>query len=345
MREESYELEKFNRIYLICSSCMILLLVAVCFWVLDIFGWKLYVILAFFLVFVFVIYLMARRQISMMSKDIRQVTDIMTDILEGADAIAKEEYKSGEVGMLYTNLYKLVLALKQSNRKEQEEKIFLRDVISDISHQLKTPLASLTVFFDLLCDGRVQEETKRQQMLLESRNQILRMEWMVLSMLKLARIEAGAIQFDMRSCDLSLLVAQAAEGVSYLTIERGQTLRIDVKLGIKLVCDGDWLVEAMINLLKNASDYSEMNTEISICAEKNPMYTRIYVKDQGIGISEQAQKHIFERFYRVNNEVNPNSVGIGLSLTKSIIEGMGGRISVRSELSSYTEFIITFVHD
>lgn len=344
MKEKSYELGKFNRTYLIFGGSMLCLFAACCIWVLDVFGWKLYALLAFFVVFEIVIYAIARKQIAAMSNDIRHVTDIMTDILEGAETIANEEYKSGEIGMLYTNLFKLVMALKQSNLKEQEEKIFLRDIISDISHQLKTPLASLTVFLDLLCEGRVSDENKQKQMLQESRNQITRMEWMVLSMLKLARIEAGAIQFDMRSCDLGLLAAQAVEGVAYLTNERRQTVQVDIEPETKLVCDGDWLVEAMINLLKNASDYSKPDTEIDVWAEANPMYIRIYIKDHGIGISEEDQKHIFKRFYRANNEVNPNSVGIGLSLTKSIIEGMGGKISVRSELSEYTEFVITFVH-
>ena len=253
-------------------------------------------------------------------------------------------YKQGELGELYTNLYKLVQALKESNRKEQEEKIFLRDIMSDISHQLKTPLASLTVFLDLLYDGRVPDVDKQKQMLLESKNQVSRMEWMVLSMLKLARIEAGAIQFEKHPCSLYAIVAQAKESVAYLTEKRGQQIDVQIDEKQMLVCDGDWLTEAIINLLKNASDYSGEQTTIHIWTEDNPMYTRIYVKDEGCGIAESELKNIFKRFYRINKEVNPNSVGIGLSLTKSIVEGMGGKISVRSEFGSYTQFILTFVH-
>ena len=122
--------------------------------------------------------------------------------------------------------------------------------------------------------------------------------------------------------------------------------QIDVQIDEKqmLVCDGDWLTEAIINLLKNASDYSGEQTTIHIWTEDNPMYTRIYVKDEGCGIAESELKNIFKRFYRINKEVNPIRVGIGLSLTKSIVEGMGGKISVRSELGCYTQFILTFVH-
>lgn len=285
-----------------------------------------------------------RRSIGTMSRELRAIVDIMNQILEAPEQVPAEPYKQGELGELYTNLYKLVQALKESNRKEQEEKIFLRDIMSDIFHQLKTPLASLTVFLDLLYDGRVPDVDKQKQMLLESKNQVSRMEWMVLSMLKLARIEAGAIQFEKHPCSLYAIVAQAKESVAYLTEKRGQQIDVQIDEKQMLVCDGDWLTEAIINLLKNASDYSGEQTTIHIWTEDNPMYTRIYVKDEGCGIAESELKNIFKRFYRINKEVNPNSVGIGLSLTKSIVEGMGGKISVRSELGCYTQFILTFVH-
>ena len=122
--------------------------------------------------------------------------------------------------------------------------------MSDISHQLKTPLASLTVFLDLLYDGRVPDVDKQKQMLLESKNQVSRMEWMVLSMLKLARIEAGAIQFEKHPCSLYAIVAQAKESVAYLTEKRGQQIDVQIDEKQMLVCDGDWLTEAIINLLK-----------------------------------------------------------------------------------------------
>ena len=118
---------------------------------------------------------------------------------------------------------------------------------------------------------------------------------------------------------------------------------MDCDSQIKLNCDGDWLVEAVINLLKNASDYSPEGKNIRMEIEETAVYTRIYVKDEGVGIPEKELPNIFKRFYRVHQEVNPNSVGIGLSLTKSIIEGMGGIIKVRSEEGKYTWLIITFV--
>ena len=323
MQAKSYELQQFHKRFFIYGGIAYLVYVVFAALVLWLRGWQLWVTLLLGCLLLGSAYVAGRRSIGTMSRELRAIVDIMNQILEAPEQVPAEPYKQGELGELYTNLYKLVQALKESNRKEQEEKIFLRDIMSDISHQLKTPLASLTVFLDLLYDG---------------------MEWMVLSMLKLARIEAGAIQFEKHPCSLDAIVAQAKESVAYLTEKRGQQIDVQIDEKQMLVCDGDWLTEAIINLLKNASDYSGEQTTIHIWTEDNPMYTRIYVKDEGCGIAESELKNIFKRFYRINKEVNPNSVGIGLSLTKSIVEGMGGKISVRSELGCYTQFILTFVH-
>lgn len=344
MQAKSYELQQFHKRFFIYGGIAYLVYVVFAALVLWLRGRQLWVTLLLGCLLLGSVYVAGRRSIGTMSRELRAIVDIMNQILEAPEQVPAEPYKQGELGELYTNLYKLVQALKESNRKEQEEKIFLRDIMSDISHQLKTPLASLTVFLDLLYDGRVPDVDKQKQMLLESKNQVSRMEWMVLSMLKLARIEAGAIQFEKHPCSLYAIVAQAKESVAYLTEKRGQQIDVQIDEKQMLVCDGDWLTEAIINLLKNASDYSGEQTTIHIWTEDNPMYTRIYVKDEGCGIAESELKNIFKRFYRINKEVNPNSVGIGLSLTKSIVEGMGGKISVRSELGCYTQFILTFVH-
>jgi signal transduction histidine kinase len=275
--------------------------------------------------------------------DIEDISQSMIDVVDNNEAYPKEEFRQGAMGNLYTNYYKMVNYLKESQEKEQAEKEFLRDIISDISHQLKTPLASLNVFTDMLLEDKVKDEERRLQVLQESKNQLNRMEWMVLSLLKLARIEAGAIEFYIKGWNLNVLLSQAAEGVRYLADKKNQRLEIICDEDIMLDCDGDWLTEGIINLLKNASDYSGENTTITLEAEKNNLFTRIYVKDKGMGIPESELHNIFKRFYRVNQEVNPNSVGIGLALTKSIVEGMGGRITVKSILGEYTWFELTFV--
>ncbi len=297
----------------------------------------------FFALTLVVLYGIAYRYIDRICSEIEKVSNQMEVVMRTNQAPELGEYQEGTVGILYSNFEKMVCALQKSREKELKEKVFLRDIISDISHQLKTPLASLNVFLDLLLEEKVEDKDKQKQILKEAENQLSRMEWMVLSMLKLARIEAGAIEFQNKQQHLLPLLLQAKEGVQFLVGNRKQTLSINCDEDCRLICDGDWLVEAVINLLKNASDYSPENAKISVEVEDSNVYTRIYIKDEGIGIAPDDIPNIFKRFYRVNNTVNPNSVGIGLSLTKSIVEGMGGSIHVQSEVSKYTWFVITFI--
>lgn len=276
--------------------------------------------------------------------DIEKVSKDMEKVVDEGQLYPQEVFRQGTMGNLYTNYYKMVNYLRESREKEQSEKEFLRDIISDISHQLKTPLASLNVFVDMLLSDTVTDEERKHQVLVESKNQLSRMEWMVLSLLKLARIEAGAIQFQKQKWNVGVILAQAEEGVRYLTKKKNQAISVICDEEYEMECDGDWLTEAIINILKNASDYSGEETTITLEVEKNELFTRIYVKDQGMGIPDSEIHNIFKRFYRVNQEVNPNSVGIGLALSKSIVEGMGGRITVKSEEGKYTWFMLTFVH-
>ena len=229
IQAKSYELQQFHKRFFIYGGIAYLVYVVFAALVLWLRGWQLWVTLLLGCLLLGSAYVAGRRSIGTMSRELRAIVDIMNQILEAPEQVPAEPYKQGELGELYTNLYKLVQALKESNRKEQEEKIFLRDIMSDISHQLKTPLASLTVFLDLLYDGRVPDVDKQKQMLLESKNQVSRMEWMVLSMLKLARIEAGAIQFEKHPCSLYAIVAQAKESVAYLTEKRGQQIDVQIK--------------------------------------------------------------------------------------------------------------------
>lgn len=339
----NYERNKYRGIYITISLLFLLLLAGWIWFNWGGFTWKTSGILVLFLIFAVVNYYISYRNLDGVYSEIENMSEIMTDVMEEGEEPPSEEYKEGAIGVLYTNFYKMVGVLKESKKREQDEKIFLRDIISDISHQLKTPLASLMVFVDLLLEDKVEDKDKQKQILTEAGNQLNRMEWMVLSMLKLARIEAGAIQFEKTDTVLKPLLIQAQEGISFLIKERNQKLIVDCEEDVSFSCDGDWLVEAVINLLKNASDYSGNDKSIWVEVEQTKVYTRIYVKDEGPGIAEQEIPNIFKRFYRVHQEVNPNSVGIGLSLTKSIIEGMGGSIRVKSEEGKYTWFIVTFV--
>lgn len=341
--KSNYERNRFRIKYLVMS--ILLLLASVVFiWLRHgELSWENCDIILLFAVFLVIIYFVTYKSLNQVYSEVENISEMMSEMMEGKDDLTEEQYMEGAVGVLYSNFYKLIGILKESRNREKNEKIFLRDIISDISHQLKTPLASLNVFVDLLLEDKVQDDAQHKQILREAENQLTRMEWMVLSMLKLARIEAGAIQFEKKKVPLQPLLMQAVEGVQFLVKKREQSLQVICDENVEMLCDGDWLTEAIINLLKNASDYSGEGKRIWIEVEAANVYTRIYVKDEGVGIPEEEIPNIFKRFYRVHREVNPNSVGIGLSLTKSIVEGMGGSIRVNSKEGEYTWFVLTFV--
>lgn len=340
--KQTYEEQKWKASFWCFSISFLCVIGGISYYMFEKTLWKSVLLVLLCSLFIVLIYCIMKRNLNKVYKDIEEISDRMIQVVERDVDYSEEVFKEGVLGNLYTNFYKMVSVLKESELQTKQEKLFLRDIISDISHQLKTPLASLNVFVDLLYNDKLEDEESKKKILAEAQNQLNRMEWMVLSLLKLARIEAGAVLFKKESRQVTDILNNACESVSYLTKQRNQRVRIS-ETKAEILCDGEWLTEAVINLLKNASDYSEAGTEICIEVEDTDLITRIAVCDQGMGIPDEAIPHIFERFYRVNHEVNPNSVGIGLPLAKSIVEGMDGQIAVRSKVGEYTHFIVTFV--
>lgn len=349
--KDNYEMREFKKRYIIITLIALVLVWCLAWYLCDFYMWKAWILTGAVAVLSIVLYRKAAGVLRSLYKDVDEVSKVMLEVVEGKEDYHTEVYKQGSMGILYTNFYKMVTALRESQLKAGEEKEFLKETISDISHQLKTPLASLNVFIDLLYDDKLKDEAKKKEVLAEAKKQLSRMEWMVLAMLKLARIEAGAVQFDIKKCDAKNIVRTAIEGVNYLAEKRSQRMRLEIQgrvgesddLEIGILCDGEWLTEAIINLLKNASDYSGEGTTITVTLEEHELFTKLQVQDEGVGIPEEALPHIFKRFYRVDNSVNPGSVGIGLALSKSIVEGMKGKIKVKSEVGKGTCFTITFL--
>ncbi len=275
---------------------------------------------------------------------IRAIEDISSrskDLLENDHQVDESfDGYDGYVGRFYSIYGKMVSAIRQSREDERKEKIFLQDLIADISHQLKTPLATLTIYQDLLQNPDLSEE-QRATMLKATGEQLNRMEWLVLSLLKLARLEAGSIVFEKKELPLLGTLKLAAQNVKMLSDAKYQRVQITCDENMIVSHDSEWLGEAITNILKNATEYAPEHGTIEVWAEQSPVTTMIYIKDYGIGISQEDSFKVFKRFYRAKSKVNENSIGIGLSLAKGIIEGQGGDITVESEKGKYTCFIIT----
>ncbi len=252
-------------------------------------------------------------------------------------------YTEGDISEFYFAYTKMVTAIKQSRDKELKEKEFLQDLIADISHQLKTPLATLTIYQDLLCNQNVSDE-KKQEMLSVMGGQLSRMEWLILSLLKLARLESGAIEFIMKKEQLLPTIQLAVQNISMLSEAKNQTVNVSCDEALLLNHDRDWLAEALTNILKNATEYAPKGSSIDVTVESTSVMTMIHIKDYGIGIEPEAQCKIFKRFYRAKSEVNENSIGIGLSLSKGIVEGQGGDITVSSQVGKWSCFTVSFYH-
>ena len=247
---------------------------------------------------------------------------------ENMDSDIVERFLDDELGRLANHIDKMISMYGESKQLQIQEKEFLRDIISDISHQIKTPLASLSLFNEIM-----QEDLKDERftdMLLQSKLQLERIQWLVLSMLQLARIEANSITFNMQEVSAGYIINNC------LNILQAGIKKKDIKFRITgndavILADGEWLQEALINVIKNAVDYSPASSTISIKVKKTPIATTISVRDEGNGIPEKDRLNVFKRFYRAdNNSTNSNNVGIGLSLSKSIVCGMGGKIWIDS---------------
>jgi len=252
-------------------------------------------------------------------------------------------FTEGDISQFYFTYTKMVTAIKQSRDKELKEKEFLQDLIADISHQLKTPLATLTIYQDLLCNPNVSDE-KKQEMLSVMGGQLSRMEWLILSLLKLARLESGAIEFIMKKEQLLPTIQLAVQNISMLSEAKNQTVNVSCDEALLLNHDRDWLAEALTNILKNATEYAPKGSSIDVTVESTSVMTMIHIKDYGMGIQPEAQSKIFKRFFRAKSEVNENSIGIGLSLSKGIVEGQGGDITVSSQVGKWSCFTVSFYH-
>ena len=275
---------------------------------------------------------------------IKQVTANSENVLDGSyEGLEISGITEGDISHFYSMYTKMVTTIKQSRDKEKEEKIFLQDLIADISHQLKTPLATLTIYQDLLCNPNVAE-VKKQEMLQLMGKQLSRMEWLILSLLKLARLESGSIQFEIVSQPLLPTIQMAVQNVHILSAAKNQTITVSCDDKLLLAHDSDWLSEALTNILKNATEYAPTDSSIEVFVEQSAVMTMIHIKDYGKGIDKDSINKIFKRFYRAKSDVNENSIGIGLSLSKGIVEGQNGDITVTSQPGKYTCFSVNFYH-
>ncbi len=246
----------------------------------------------------------------------------------------------GELSILKSDIYKVTLMLSEQGSYLEQDKIKLTNAISDISHQLKTPLTSMMVMADLLSDNEL-DESKRAEFTQNIRVQLERIEWLVSSLLKLSKIDAGTVIFKKDKVSVRTLIERAVQSVLIPMDIKEQSLLVEGDDSITFTGDNHWTAEALINILKNCVEHTSVGGQVSISFSENPLYTEIKVKDNGSGIPKEDLPYIFRRFYKGKN-AGEDSVGIGLAMAYSIITSQQGDIEVRSEQGKGTEFHIKF---
>lgn len=294
-----------------------------------------------FVILIFVVILiLALMYFKKIYKDIKDMTNYVYLSSEGKKVDMKNINQEGQIGLLKTELIKMTTILKEKVLLLKEEKIFLNNTISDISHQLKTPMTSLMILNDLMYDD-IPKEVKFD-FLDKIKNQLNRMDWLIKSMLKLSKVEAKVINFKKDEVIIDQLIHRAIQPMLIPMDIKNQVLIINGEASAKYIGDIDWSVEALLNIIKNCVEHTPKDGSIEIKYDENPLFAEIIIKDSGEGIDKKDIAHIFKRFYRGKSSSKEESVGIGLAMAKSIIESQNGDIFVKSEKNKGTEFHITF---
>lgn len=289
-----------------------------------------------FLVIIFYNYKLIFKKVNMLSAGAEE-------IISGNFKVKIKEGEEGDFSILAHNFNNMARILESTMSKLKDDKIFLKNVISDISHQLKTPLASLILFNELLSRDNLKIED-RKRFCEKGMEQLDRMEWLIKSLLKLAKLESNSIEFQKKEIPIKYTIEKSISSLKNMIDDKNQILSVSYNNDdIRLCHDSNWTCEALINIIKNCIEHTSELGKITIKVEDNPIFVRIIIKDNGCGINKCDIPHIFERFYRGKYNKNSNSVGIGLALSKAIIERQNGNIVVRSEEGKGSEFIITFL--
>lgn len=310
----NFEIKNATYYIIICSLCMGIIILLLCY--------------GYF-----------REQHRIMENAISQITEYIS----GNKDVTIECNDEGELYRLLHEVNSLVAILNAHAENEKSAKKFLRNTISDISHQLKTPLAALNIY-----NGIIQNESKELPTIQEfsqfSEQELDRIETLVHSLLKITKLDAGTIELEKSLENVSELAENIKKHFLFRAEQEGKEIHLSGNEEISLLCDRNWIIEAIGNLVKNALDHTEKGGIIRIEWRAFASIVQITVKDNGSGIHPEDLHHIFKRFYRSRFSKDVQGIGLGLPLAKAIIEAHNGTIEVDSTLSTGTSFTINFLN-
>ncbi len=249
----------------------------------------------------------------------------------------------GSLYKLFHAVNTLSTALNAHAIKEQKVKEFLKGTISDISHQLKTPLAALNIYNGLLQD-ETEDIAAMREFAIKSEKEIDRIETLVQNLLKITKLDAGYIIIEKSPENVTDMINDIYQHFEFRVNSEQKTILLTGSDNIELFCDRDWITEAISNIVKNALDHTDSGCQISIEWKRLPAVTQITIRDNGSGIHPEDINHIFKRFYRSSFSKDTQGIGLGLPLAKAIVEAHNGNITVESALGKGSIFVLSFLN-
>ena len=279
-----------------------------------------------------------RQQHKIMENAILQIKEYIS----GNKEVTIECNDEGELYRLFHEVNSLVAILNAHADNEKSAKKFLKNTISDISHQLKTPLAALNIYIGLI-QGEAEGQGAVQEFSRLSEQELDRIEGLVQNLLKITKLDAGTIVLDKSPENVSEIVESVKKHFLFRAGQEGKEICLSGNGETTLLCDRSWIMEAISNLVKNALDHTEKGDSVCIEWKSFASVVQITVKDNGLGICPEDLHHIFKRFYRSRFSKDTQGIGLGLSLTKAIVEAHNGTIEVDSTLGMGTSFTINFL--
>lgn len=274
-------------------------------------------------------------------KEIKRIVKCIKEINKKNYAINIEDNTEDELSILKNEIYKTTVMLKEMAESSKDDKLRLKDSLSDISHQLKTPLTSINIMLDNILDNPNMDEDTKEKFIQSIKREVTNISNLATEILKLSKFDANVVRFENKEVLVKDIIKKAISNVEMMAEIKNVEIKVVFHDNVKLVCDLNWQVEAIINILKNCIEHSSENSFINIEVIDNKIYKEIIIKDSGEGIDKKDLLHIFERFYKGKNS-SKDSVGIGLALAKKIIEMNNGSISVNSVKGKGTIFTIRY---
>ncbi|WP_295075009.1 HAMP domain-containing sensor histidine kinase [Ruminococcus sp.] len=272
----------------------------------------------------------------------RKISDLsmkIDKILHGDENVSFESCSEGEIALLSSEVYKMTVCLREQKSKLLDDKVYLADLLADISHQIRTPLTSINLLVSMLAEPDLTFE-KREQTVHKLYGLLSRIDWLITALLKLSKLDAGTVRFNKESVSVKDLLERSCMPVRVPIELHNQMLEIEADG--ELSCDVAWTCEAIGNIIKNCMEHTPDGGSITITGTQNPLFSEIRITDSGNDISDEDLPHIFERFYKGKDTDDKGGFGIGLALARMIITEQNGTLKAENSSEVGAVFTVRF---